>query len=354
MVQGSTPSDDAARRRNAWLQAQRRGRRGVWIRNVVRHRAVWALPAYVLLALWLIGVIYRLFLQDRLPGLFAYPYYALPPVVLTILPIVASVCWLIAGKRRIAVGALTAGMLCGCWAYATTWFHHTPVTSPQGTRRVLFWNISHGEAGFERIVDEIRTHNPDIIAVVESSPPGNPTMAEARVIVAQMEEFWSEHLPEYDAYVSVTGITTLARNGLKYRCYVQLFNGWAIHCEVPIEGTSLHLVVADVAASLSGSRASPLLNLYEHLDTLAEQPVVVVGDFNTPADSVYFDPLRLTFRNAFETAGNGYAATWPLPIPLLTLDQAWISDQLSVSQCSLGWSRLSDHRPIILDISLAP
>ncbi len=79
---------------------------------------------------------------------------------------------------------------------------------------------------------------------------------------------------------------------------------------------------------------------------------VVLGDFNTPADSAHYEPLRRTFVNAFEEAGQGYGASWPSFAPLLTLDQIWVSGPVEVLHCELGWSPVSDHRPVIAEIAI--
>ncbi len=77
---------------------------------------------------------------------------------------------------------------------------------------------------------------------------------------------------------------------------------------------------------------------------------MLLGDFNTPVDSVWLSAIRARFDNAFEVAGNGILATWPLPLPVLALDQVWVSDQLGVSCAKIGWSMLSDHRPVFTEI----
>lgn len=75
-----------------------------------------------------------------------------------------------------------------------------------------------------------------------------------------------------------------------------------------------------------------------------------MGDFNTPPDSVHFKPIRQGFRNAFEIRGNGYSATWPIPLPLLTIDQIWTSHGIRVSRCECAWSWYSDHRPLLAEL----
>ena len=81
---------------------------------------------------------------------------------------------------------------------------------------------------------------------------------------------------------------------------------------------------------------------------------VILGDFNTPADSAHFELLRRSHVNAFEEAGAGYAASWPGFAPLLTLDQIWVSAPARVQHCELGWTLISDHRPVVAEIAILP
>lgn len=75
------------------------------------------------------------------------------------------------------------------------------------------------------------------------------------------------------------------------------------------------------------------------------------GDFNTPRESSHFRQLRKPMTHAFETAGRGLADTWPVPIPVLSLDHIWTTPGLRVVQCRLGGG-VADHRPVMADLAL--
>ena len=128
--------------------------------------------------------------------------------------------------------------------------------------------------------------------------------------------------------------------------------GWYAHCEVPTPSGPFQLVLVDVQGTTKRSRYRPLSELERRLEPLADQPVLIVGDLNTPTDSVFLRPLRQSYRNAFESAGRGYAATWPVPLPLLALDQAWFNAGLQASRCELDGSWVSDHRAVVVDVTV--
>jgi vancomycin resistance protein VanJ len=70
----------------------------------------------------------------------------------------------------------------------------------------------------------------------------------------------------------------------------------------------------------------------------------VMGDFNAPIESVWLDRFRSEFREAFLTAGAGYAPTWPDPAPVLKLDQIWLNRRLDVRRAWQTRTWRSDHR----------
>jgi endonuclease/exonuclease/phosphatase (EEP) superfamily protein YafD len=82
--------------------------------------------------------------------------------------------------------------------------------------------------------------------------------------------------------------------------------------------------------------------------------LIVLGDFNTPADSAFFRPLRAFATNAFEVAGSGCAATWPMPLPVLSLDQMWTTGRLRAVRCEHMLSWRSDHRAVRAEFDFAP
>jgi vancomycin resistance protein VanJ len=78
-------------------------------------------------------------------------------------------------------------------------------------------------------------------------------------------------------------------------------------------------------------------------DSLSDRPLIIAGDFNTPRDSVLFDPMRTHHSNAWEKAGSRGADTWPWPVPVLSLDQVWSNQWLKPLRCQTAGNWRSDH-----------
>jgi vancomycin resistance protein VanJ len=299
-----------------------------------------------LLVIWLLAVLLRLLVQDRSREI-AYFYYATPPTVLTLVAVAATTWWLVARRWRRALVPLALALGSGIWAGHNTWFHHAPRARATDGIRVMFWNAAHGTFGWPRVADRIRRIGADVVALDEGND-GHSDMAAV----------WQELLPEYRAYLFDVGITLLTRvditpvdSGMLGGDWMMAF-GWYAHCGMATPAGPLQLMLVDFQGTTKRSRYRPVSELLRRLEPLADQPVLLVGDMNMPTDSVFLKPLRQTFHNAFETAGDGYAATWPMPVPLLVLDQAWLNEGVQVSRCELGWSWISDHRAVVLDVSV--
>jgi endonuclease/exonuclease/phosphatase family metal-dependent hydrolase len=64
---------------------------------------------------------------------------------------------------------------------------------------------------------------------------------------------------------------------------------------------------------------------------------IIVGDFNTPPESVWFREWRTRgFTLANDGPRRGFRETWAYGLPLLTLDHIWLASGWKVLRC--------DHR----------
>jgi endonuclease/exonuclease/phosphatase (EEP) superfamily protein YafD len=121
-----------------------------------------------------------------------------------------------------------------------------------------------------------------------------------------------------------------------------------------IRDRDLTVLQVDITGFPRVSRRPPLHALTELVGQHRSECLIVLGDFNTPKDSRFIAPLRAEMTNAFEAAGSGYAATWPLPLPVLTLDQIWTTDRLRAVRCEHMISWRSDHRAVVAEFDFTP
>jgi vancomycin resistance protein VanJ len=84
----------------------------------------------------------------------------------------------------------------------------------------------------------------------------------------------------------------------------------------------------------------------------ASAPVIVGGDFNAPQGDAVFRVLRPKLHDAFAEGGVGWGNTILNGVPVLRIDQVWVSKSLRASRVVARGTRNSDHRMVICDLSL--
>ncbi len=81
-------------------------------------------------------------------------------------------------------------------------------------------------------------------------------------------------------------------------------------------------------------------------------PVIVCGDFNDVPNSYAYTTIGMNMQNAFVVKGSGIGRTFTDISPTLRIDNIFADKQFSVKQFTRINKKLSDHFPIIADVSL--
>jgi endonuclease/exonuclease/phosphatase (EEP) superfamily protein YafD len=237
-------------------------------------------------------------------------------------------------RWAICTGLLGVGVICEDWRLL-------PDRSETRDLKVVFWNACRLNRGWEGVTAEIRSWDADVIAMVEAG------LGERDSLKAQ----WHEACPGYKVSILGAGIVLLTRGESGTATVHEFHQGSrARQIQTTVQGQKLNLVIVDIDANPFRSRDPALGQLIEVVNPLATEPTLVLGDFNTPADSALLEPMRPRYSLAFDLAGQGYRATWPIPLPVLAIDQVWASNQIDVTSCKHLWTKASDHRPVSLTI----
>lgn len=316
-----------------------------WLLGLVRFLSAWCVWIFIG-----IGLLLRLTVRDRIYPL-GLVFYMTP---IPALPLLIALATLLTPHRSKPVEiegnatisrrwnwrrrSLMVSIALALWAIWTQYRLPIAANSAASTK-ILFWNVAHVQMGIPELGAAIRSHDASIVGLGESD----------RKFKTVADE-WEREFVGYDIVHSDFGVMLAVkgkilahqRHGLAYDSNCEQY-------DVRIGGSDVTILLTDISSSLIRSRAKAITTLKSIADSLSDRPVIIMGDFNTPDDSVWFDGLRPNFQNAFRTRGSGYAATWPLPVPVLTLDQVWTNDRVSVHRCWHGLSALSDHRPILFE-----
>lgn len=282
-----------------------------------------------------LGVALHLTIRDDCPFPWYAAYYALPRPVLAALAALAWLAWRRSPRRRTLARLVTLGLLVWVGQADCRWGRSQPPAAGNELR-IAFWNAAGRPRGWEPTTSEIARWGADVVGLVEC---GYARDAD--------QQYWRSRFPEYAIDHPDTGLVFLVRGEIRDRGQFPLgVRSQARWYDVRVDAREFRVVLVDIVSSLGVPRRGPLERLTAELEKWTDRPVIVVGDFNTPVDSRWLDNLRtLGFREAFRTAGRGYAPTWPVPAPVLALDQIWGNGRVRFHAADRGWTQLSDHRP---------
>lgn len=88
-------------------------------------------------------------------------------------------------------------------------------------------------------------------------------------------------------------------------------------------------------------------------DSIAKSPypVIYCGDMNTTPCSYNYRILKNNLQDAFLAKGSGIGATFYKILPTLRIDVCLADKAFNINQCTVIPKKLSDHYPVITDIS---
>ena len=83
-------------------------------------------------------------------------------------------------------------------------------------------------------------------------------------------------------------------------------------------------------------------------------PVIVCGDFNDVPNSYAYETIGKNLQNSFEKKGVGLGRTFSGIASSLRIDNIFVDQHYEVNQYVRIAKKLSDHFPIITDITVNP
>jgi vancomycin resistance protein VanJ len=293
------------------------------------------IPIWVII--WLNGLVLRLTVRDSV-DLLAPIYYATPWPILAILTLpFIFVVWR-KPKMVLAVIVITH-VFAAAWI-SESWRTSEPEKGPADFR-IVQWNVNRPVRRLHGTIERIRQFDSDLITISEPMPKERKSTPSR---MDELKEEWRRQIPEYQSVFADGNLLLLVRGDIASEQHGELGPGsfYSLY-DLKVKGHSLRLLQMDIYAKPTNPRRAPLEALVPLADSLQDQPLIIVGDFNTPRDSVFLQPLRKYHRHAWETVGTGGADTWPWPLPVLSLDQIWSNQLLKPLRCKNAGNWRSDH-----------
>jgi endonuclease/exonuclease/phosphatase (EEP) superfamily protein YafD len=267
-------------------------------------------------------------------ALLAPIYYALPWPVIAGLLLLATLL----GTRSQRLPCLVAAIAAlGWWIFQSCGW----AAPADGKWKAITWNLGRPKHPFAPLVKLVRAERPDLVALVETGSLDKTAIAT-----------YERVLPGYRLMPLGEGLACLTRGSVMAGVLSHLPNGSDVgRLRVRIGNDWMNVFIADIDALPWLPRRQALREL---LGLASGQPhTVVMGDFNTPMESAHLDGFRNRFREVLTGPHNGFRETWPFNLPLLSLDQIWLSRDFAPVFASRRHTFASDHAPVVATFSPA-
>ncbi|MCY2962486.1 MAG: hypothetical protein NT069_02335, partial [Planctomycetota bacterium] len=106
--------------------------------------------------------------------------------------------------------------------------------------------------------------------------------------------------------------------------------GEAVVATIERDDGDLNLLLIDLPSRIARHRDPSLA----HVESLITKyhPDLVIGDFNAVRQATRLQHLPRGYRHAYDEAGAGWSYTWPVPLPVLAIDQCLVGPRLEVRE----------------------
>jgi endonuclease/exonuclease/phosphatase (EEP) superfamily protein YafD len=288
----------------------------------------------------ILGLLLQYGLKDHFFGL-RLLFYAMPKPCLLALAVTLLVWPKISQRSRIAA-LFAACVLASSWLTSSWRMEHPKMAhrDPASEVRILYWNLCRPSGLHEGMVELMREFDPHIAAFVEPGRHDMETKCKA----------YESMLPGYKAAWMPRGILWFSKVPSRYRARGKLEGAGAFaRFDVHELGPTFPVVVADVHPHPFHWRKGQLEEVLEH--SLGRSDAILVGDFNTPLESALLKDYRARFTHALEAGGQGFKETWPVGLPLLSLDHLWLGQDWEVVEAKKVWKlQSSDHAALLVTL----
>lgn len=294
----------------------------------------------------LTGVALRFTIRDSGPIGLGGLFFGLPLPVCAALFLGAALLSRFEKKRR-WVRFLLAACIITSIAWATVSFKwHAGSVGPKkaGELRIGLWNAADNNTAFTRGSALIDRCDLDIMAFAEVN---GKWLDENAAGFRESRSDWQ---------LSRSGTLALAARGRIAPKRIEMLpddSTFQIY-EVALDGAPpLTVAIVDLGPNPLYRREP---NLSHVLARLGEDPknTIILGDFNTPYESVALDRFREGFYHCFTEAGRGFRETWPWPLPALSLDHIWVTRDWKPQLCRKVKRWSSDHAMVWTVLRPAP
>ncbi|MCB0461288.1 MAG: endonuclease/exonuclease/phosphatase family protein [Flavobacteriaceae bacterium] len=263
----------------------------------------------------IIGIIIHFTIKD-IVLLSALIFYALPlPVLIASTLLVAFLTKKSSQKIAVIIALFLSVM----------WIKESYVSNAEVEKEgfeIVFWNAFHDRNFLDAF--EVNGNIPDVLVLVEGSK---------KDLISIKEKY-----PNYYFHVSKEEIGIFSKAPIELG---EEIIGEENSTFLDFKTYGFNFYVVDISAGVLKPRQKSMDFIRANISK--NERTIVLGDFNTPYESVHFSSFKDTYVHAFSEKGKGFRETWFWNIPLLSIDHIWVSKDLEINQVEKINTFKSDH-----------
>ena len=245
-------------------------------------------------------------------------FYALPLPVIIFIVLMLSI---VLTKKWRRYNLIIAALLLLVWL-GRSFKLHIPDDIKENDLEVVFWNTARHNT-FKTALNE-SDDIPDVMVLVEFR---NKNIEELKI---RYPKYYFYRSDQEMLIFSKTPLVIERENTSKFSTSV-----------INFKTAGINFYAVDATGSFDVPREWGLT--YINKSIKEKNNTIVLGDFNTPYESIYLKQLKKDFNHAFSKKGNGFKETWFYNLPLLCLDYIWVSKDLKILKTEKIFSSKSDH-----------
>ena len=159
------------------------------------------------------------------------------------------------------------------------------------------------------------------------------------LIESDKEKFYEAQkaFPNYYFYFNDHAIAIFSKTPLQIHSSATKKHVTMVHFST----NNLNFYAVDVYANMKFFRKPMLENILSRVKT--NEKTIILGDFNTPYTSLFFENYKENYQHAFTEKGSGFRETWFWNVPLLSLDHIWVSPDVEIQKTEKISTWKSDH-----------
>ncbi len=201
-------------------------------------------------------------------------------------------------------------------------YTYSPNTDTSNSLEVVLWN-AYRVRNFEDAF-QVNENLPDVLVLIECDDQ------DYQKIIQKYPNYHFELTEKKVGIFSKTPIKIHSK--VKTKAHVVV---------VHFSTKNTHFYAIDVSSDLRHFRKPMLQSIISQVKT--EDKTIILGDFNTPFESLFFKNFKKNYQHAFTEKGNGFRETWFWNLPLLSLDHIWVSKDLEILKTEKINTWKSDH-----------